>query len=148
MPRHIIADAVGAVAPRPDIDADDPACAGLQAPKRRLVPVIVEAEPVDDGAVLGRAEDAGALVAALRARRQRAHLDEAETHGEKLARHPRVLVEARRHADRIWKVETEQMLAEALVVGRVGARVEAELQTLDREVVRTLGIERKQERLA
>ena len=43
----------------------------------------------------------GLAIAALRPRRQRADLDEAEAHGEKLARHARILVEAGRHAERI-----------------------------------------------
>ena len=126
--RDIVADAVGAVAACAEIDADDPARPVFQPRKRRLLSLIVEAEPVDDGAVHDRAEHAGLRIAALRARRQRADLDEAEAHGEKLARHARVLVEARRHAERIGKIETEQALREALIVGRVGARINPKLE--------------------
>ena len=90
----------------------------------------------------------GDAIAALRAGRQRADLDEAETHGEKLARHPRVLVEARRHAERIGKVEAEDALREPLVVRFGGAGVKAKLERLDGEVVRPLGVERKEESLA
>ena len=40
------------------------------------------------------------------------------------------------------------MLAKPLVVGRVGPRIKSELETLDGDIVRALGIEREQQRLA
>ncbi len=116
--------------------------------KRGLLPIIVEAEPVDHGAVGHRAEHARAGIAGLRARRQRADFDEAEAHGEQLARHARILVETRRHADRIRNVQPEQMLAEALVVRFGGARIKPELQTFDRDFVRPFGRQRQQQALA
>ncbi len=94
------------------------------------------------------AEHAGRWIAALRARGQRADLDEAEAHLQKLARHAGILVEARRHADRVGEVEAEQGLLEALVVGTFSAGVEPELERLEGEVVRPLGIEREEQRLA
>jgi hypothetical protein len=97
-----------------------------------------------DGAFLER-EEAGAPIAACAT--QRAGFDEAEAHGEKFARHARVLVEAGGHADRIGKIEAEELLAEPLVVGSIGPRVKAKFEALDGEVVRAFGIEREQERL-
>ena len=67
---------------------------------------------------------------------------------EQRARHARILVEARRHADRIGKVEAEQSLREALVVRRGGPRVEPKLETLDGEIMRPLGRKREQQALA
>ena len=91
----------------------------------------------------------GPALPRLRQRRQRAHLDEAEAHGEKLARHARILVEAGRHADRIGKIETEHRLApSALIVGARGARIKPKLEALDGDIVGPLGIERVQQRLA
>ena len=59
----------------------------------------------------------GLRIATLRLRRQRADLDEAEPRGKQLARHARVLVEAGRHAERVGKVEAEERLREARIVG-------------------------------
>ena len=67
---------------------------------------------------------------------------------EQLARHARILVEACRHADRIGEIEAEQTLRQALVVGRVGARIKSELEALDGEIVRPLGRQREQQALA
>ena len=58
------------------------------------------------------------------------------------------LVEARRHADRIGKVEAEDALRQSLVVGLGGARIKPKLERLDGEVVRPLRVERKEKSLA
>ena len=115
--------------------------------QRRVVAFVVEAEPVDDGAVRCRAEDAWARITALRARRQRADFDEAEPRIEQRARNTRVLVEARCHADRIWEVEPEHTLHQPLVVRTQRARIKPELEPLDGKLVRPFGIEREQQAL-
>src|SRR3989304_10213668 len=53
---NIIADTVLAVAPGPEIDADDPYRAWLEPLERRVLALISEAEPGDDGAGGDRAE--------------------------------------------------------------------------------------------
>ena len=108
------------------------------------LPLIVEAEPIDDGMVGSGPEDAGRGVAALGAWRKRADFDETEAHGEELARHARVLVEAGGHAERVGKVEAEQRLGKARIVGLVGTRKEPELEALDGDVMREFGVEREE----
>ena len=93
-------------------------------------------------------EDTRCRVAALRARRQRADFDEAEAYGEELARHTRILVEAGRHAQRVGKIEAQDALCQALVVGPCGAGIKAELERFDGEVVSALRIERLEQSLA
>ncbi len=68
--------------------------------------------------------------------------------GEKLARHLRIFVEARCHAYRIGKIETEDSLRQSLVVGLGGAGIKPKLERLDGEVVCPLGVERKEKSLA
>ncbi len=84
----------------------------------------------------------------MRPRRQRAHFDEAESHAKELARDASALVEARRHADGVGKIEAEEALAKSLVVWRIGPRIKPKLEALDGEIVRAFGIEREQQRLA
>ena len=116
--------------------------------KRGGLPLIVEAEAVDDGAVGGGAENAWGGIALLRLRRQRSDLDEAEPRGEQRRKHPRILVEASRHADRIAEVEAPQRLREPRIVRRRGAGIKPKLKALDGKIVRPLRIERVQQRLA
>ncbi len=118
-PGDIIADALGAVPVRPEIDADDAtAAARRQAPMQRVVAVIVEAEAVDDGPVGRQPEDARARIALLRQGRDRADLDEAEAEIEERVDHFAVLVEAGGEPERIGKVEIEHPAGEP----RVGER--------------------------
>src|SRR5690606_34090916 len=100
-------EAVGAVLVGADIDADDAAApfARHQPPLRRLVPLIVEAQPVDDGLVLDKPENARLWVAGLRERRHGAYFGETEAQAQKRVRHFGILVVAGRDAHRIGKVE-------------------------------------------
>src|SRR6185312_12227068 len=145
---HIVGDAIFAVASGAEVHADDSVRTILQPGKRRRLSLIVEAEAVDDGVVPSGAKNAGPRIAALCQGRQRAHLDEAEAHGEKLARHTRILVETGRQADGIGEIQAEHGLGQAPVVRAFGARIEPKLEALDGDVVGALGIERLQQRLA
>src|SRR4029078_8724707 len=107
-----------------------------------------EAEPVDDGVVRCRAKQARGPIAALRARRQRADLDEAEAESKKLARHPCVLIEARRHAERIGNLEAEHGLGQTFVVGLMRARIKSEIKTFDGKLVTLLRRKREEQCLA
>ena len=64
------------------------------------------------------------------------------------ARHARILVEARRHAERIGKIETAQILAPAADRRAGGAGIKPKLEDLDGEVMRALGVERMEQGLA
>ena len=83
----------------------------------------------------------------MRARRQRADLDEAEAESKKLARHPCVLIEARRHAERIGKLEAEHGLGQTFVVRLMRPRIKSELKPFDGKLVSLLGGKREKERL-
>ena len=108
----VVGDAVAAVAIGADIDPDDAApAAGRQAPMRRVVAVIVEAEAVDDGFIALEAEEPRPRIAGLRARRHRADLDETEAEPEQRIRRLGVLVEAGGKAERIGEIEAEHAAA-------------------------------------
>jgi hypothetical protein len=63
----------------PIFDADDPARRSAPQPiQRRLLPTIVEAQPVDHRPVLLEPEQPGLRIARLRQGRQRADLGKAE----------------------------------------------------------------------
>src|SRR5690606_34686365 len=68
-----------------DIDADDPGRRAGEARQRLGLAAIVEAHAVDGGAVLDQPEQPWPLVAGLRARGERADLDEAEAEAEQLS---------------------------------------------------------------
>src|SRR5690606_2587567 len=95
-----------------------------------------------DGPVFGEAEQARARTARLRPRRDRADRDETESLAEQRVGHFAVLVEAGRHADGVGEDEPGDSRLERAAAGRRPARQDA--QTLDRQAMRTLGIERKQ----
>ena len=56
--------------------------APVEPVERRLVALVVEAEPIDERAVGGSRKSRGARIARLRQRRHRADLDEAEAEAE------------------------------------------------------------------
>ena len=86
----------------------------------RGIAVIVEAEPIDQRLIARQAKQARARIARLRPRRQRADLDKAEAGAEQPARRLGVLVEARRHAERIGEGQAEGRDAQG--AGRIAAR--------------------------
>ncbi len=107
---------------------------------------VVEAEPVDDGAILDQPEHARLGISGLRAWRHCSDLGEAAAHGEHRIGHARVLVEARRDAERIGKVETERRDSELLPRRRGAARVDAGLERLERGLVCVLRLQHEQQR--
>ena len=145
--RDIVADAIGQILVGADIDADDAAVIGARGEPAQhgFGAVIVEAHAVDHGFVALEPEQPRPRIAALRLRRHRADLDEAEAEPQQRVRHLGILVEARGHADRIGKVEAEGAHRE---LGIVSAQLDRrqEFQAVDREAMRILGIDPAQQR--
>ena len=116
-----------------------------QPPQHRVGALAVEAEPVDHALVARQAEQARARIAGLRQRRHRADLDEAEAEPQQRIGHLGVLVEARRHADRIGKIEPEGAHGQARIV-RGRRRERRKPQGLDRERMGVLGFDQAHQR--
>ena len=74
------------------------------------------ADAVDDGPILRQAEDAGARVAALWARREGARFDESEPCGRQFADRFAVGIEARGQADRVGEAAAEDLAFEGRMV--------------------------------
>ena len=143
---HIIGDAVGRVFVGPDIDADNAAGIGprREPAQHGLGALRVEAEPVDHPLIGVKAEDPRPRVAPLRQRRDGAGFDKAEAQAQQRIRHLGILVEPRRHADRIGKIQPEGAHRQAFVVAG-GARKRRACQHLDSEAMRVFRIERVEE---
>ena len=77
---------------------------------------VVEAEPVDDGAVARQPEDARARIAELRQRRYGADLGEAAAQRKHGVGHARVLVEAGGDADRVRQRQAGKARCEARMI--------------------------------
>ena len=103
----IVRHAVGAVLVGADIDPDDAGgIAARREPREgRLVPLVVEAEPVDHRPVGGQPEDARPVVAGLRLRRHRADFRKAEAELQQCVRNFGILVVSGGHAERVRKRE-------------------------------------------
>ena len=144
---HIVGDAVGAVLVGADIDADDAALIRTrrEPAQHRVGALAVEAEPVDDALVARQPKHARARIASLRPRRHGADLDEAEAELEQCIGHLGVLVEPRRHPDRIREIESEGAHRKPRIV-RHQLDEGRDLQRQDGEPVRVLGIEQAQQR--
>ena len=132
---------------RPYFAADDagPALAGKEPAIDDVMALVVEAEPVDDGTVGGEPEHPRRRIALLGKRRDRADLDEAEAEGKDRVRHLAILVEAGGHADRIGKVEAEEVLPQARIAGGGGPKRHRR-QRFQRQAVRGFRIEGEEER--
>ena len=143
---HIVRDAIGAVAVGADIHPDDAALvrAPHQPRQHTRLALVVEAEPVDHGLVGVETEEARTRIALLRARRDGANFDEAETEAEQRVRHFGVLVEAGRDADRIGEIQPEYAGREFRIVG-ARARQGREPQARQSQPMRVLRIEGMQE---
>ena len=118
--------------------------AGIEPRRHGLMAFVVEAEPVDDGAIGGEAKEPRARIACLRQRRDRADLDEAEARGEHRVGHFGVLVEARRKADRIRKGKPKHVHREAGIGLRDRRSSKPLRRRRDRQPVRPLRIEQAQ----
>jgi hypothetical protein len=103
-----------------DVDAKDAAPAGpCQIDEQPLHATVVEAEPVDQGAMLRQAEDARARVARLRAWRHRADFDKAEAQRRQAIDVRAIFVETGGQTDAVGKFHAQQLEATA----RCGLRV-------------------------
>ncbi len=143
--RHIVADTVLAILVGADIDADDALPTdGGQPPVGRLMAFIVEAKAIDDAFILDEAEDARSRIARLRLRRDRADFGKSEAEFQERFRHLGVLVETRRHAERIFKADAGHRLGETLVGAHSAGGNHAGFQRRDRKPVRRLGVEQEQ----
>ena len=107
--------------------------------------LIVEAVAIDDGAIIQKAKGAGTRIAGLRARRQRADFDEAESETEHRVGDFGIFVEACREADRIGKVETEGVDREARIIRRRRTTGQ-QFQRRDRRAMRRFSVEQTQKR--
>ena len=113
--------------------------------QHRVGALAVEAEPIDHAFVARQPKHARARIAGLRLRRHGADLDEAETELEQRVGHLGVLVEARRHPDRVGEIEPEGPHRQPRVV-RHQLDERRDLQRQDGEPVRILGVEQAQQR--
>ena len=102
---------------------------------------IVEAEPIDERAVLDEPEHPWAQIAFLWFRSDGAYLAEAQPHTAYGIVHACVLVEARRDAQRICKRAPPQLYRQARVVRRERARIYPCFQRLERQLVGSLRVE-------
>ena len=120
---HIIGDAVRRILVGPDIDADDAAGIGPRGEpvQNGFGALRIEAEPVDDAPIGVEAKDARPRVAPLRQRRDGADFDKAKAQAQQRVRHLGILVEPRRHADRVGEIEPEGAHRQPFVVAG-GAR--------------------------
>ena len=110
-----------------------------------VIAVVVEAQPIDQSLVARQAKQPRPGIAGLGARRQRADLDEAEAGAEQRAGNLGVLVEARRHAERIGERQTERRDGEARIVAPASAR-RSQPQRGDRRAVRGLRLQLREKR--
>ena len=112
-----------------------------QPRRHRLHALVVEAHAVDDRAVPFQAEQARLRVAGLRARRDAADLDKAETEAPGLAPDLGVLVEAGRQTDRVREAAAEHRDGQTGIVrlGRGGDQIAS--QCPERKVMGAFGIE-------
>ncbi|MNI18035.1 hypothetical protein D3C73_714290 [compost metagenome] len=74
--------------------------------------LIVEAEAVDNGAILDQAEKPRLVIAHLRFRRQRADFDMAEAELQKRIRHFGILVVTRGETDRVFEPDAGNCLCQ------------------------------------
>ena len=107
---------------------------------------IVEAEPVDQTAIGDEPEDARHWVARLRLRRHGAGFGKAAAHREHGIGHARIFVEACGDPDRVWKIETENNLAQNGIVGGKRAWVDAQFERFQSSLVRVFGFQREERR--
>ena len=142
----VVEDAIVAVAIGSDIDADDAWTPGaaVEAFRHRLMPLIVEAEPVDESPIGCEPKEARARVAVLRQRRDRSDLDEAEAEAEHRVGRLRILVETRGKTDGIGELESERTHREPRVA-RHGRRPRMQMTcSADGRAMRPLRIEEPQ----
>ncbi len=131
---RIILDPVGGVLVRPDIDADDARWPPPETGERPRKALVVEAEAVNDRAVLVKAKKARACVSFLGQGGQRAHFHEAESQREHGAWDFGVLVEAGGEAERIGELKPKGFDCNSRIA-RSGRSARRDLQRVDRRAM-------------
>ena len=113
--------------------------------KNHIGALRIKAQPVDHAAVGFKAEDPRARIAGLRQRRDGADFDEAKADAKERVGHLGVLVEARRHPDRIGKIQREGAYREPFVVGN-NPEPRNKFEHFQRQAVGVFRIQRSQQR--
>ena len=121
-------------------------CSAQQAFACGFESLVVEAQAIDDGAVFAQAEDARLGISVLRARRDGAGFDEAETETEHGLGDFGVLVEAGGEADGVGEIEAQYFDAQARVVAHLRWRSVDQAKRFDRQAVGKFRIEAAQDR--
>src|SRR5262245_33090469 len=143
----VVSRAIGCFFVGSDVDAHDPSRWVPNEPcQRRSVPAIVEPEPVDKCVIHVQSEDARAQIADLWPWGKRADLGVTQTHAEHRGDHARVLVEARGDAERIGERQPPYAGRKPAVIAPRAARMNADLQRPERQLVRLLRVERPEQR--
>jgi hypothetical protein len=144
---RIIGGAIVRILVGSDIDADDAGIGGArhQTPQHDVAAVIVEAHAVEHGFVARQTKQARTRIAGLRTRGHRTDFDETEAEAKQRIRHFGVLVEARRHADRVRKAEAKGLDRKRKVI-RPRHRRRQQLQPANGETVCVFGIEQAKQR--
>lgn len=108
--QNIIPDAIGAVFVGADIDPDHAATmrTPIEAIDEGVEPLIVEAKPIDDGAIWAQSKDAGAGIALLRARRDGAAFDKTKARRKHGVWGFAILVEAGGQTDWVGQIKARQ----------------------------------------
>ncbi len=146
--RDVICDRVGALLVLAEIGADQ---ARAPAPGREpcahgLEALVVEAEPVDERAILGQTEQSRLGIAGLRARRDGAGLDEAEAEPQHGVGHLGILVEAGSEPDRIRELPSPERDPEARRIRLGHVRRDPRAKRLDARAMRRLRRQQAQQR--
>jgi hypothetical protein len=143
----IIGSPVGAILVGADIDPHNAtvmrACG--QPPQHRFGAVIVETHAIDDALVTLQPEQPRPWISGLWTRRHRADFDKAEAEPQQGIGHFRALVETRRHADRIGKVQAERPHRKFRIV-RLRPDRRQQFQALDCHPMGIFRVEPAQER--
>ena len=146
--RHVVARTIDAILIGADVHSDDAGStfSRFETRQRRRVPAIVEAEPVDQTAIGGRAGRRAASGCPAAASASRCRLRQSRSPSEHGIGHARIFVEACGDPDRVWKIETENRLAQNGIVGGKRAWMEAQFERFQCSLVRVFGFQREERR--
>ena len=143
----IIGGAVSRILVGPDIDPDQTAAvtACFQPLQHRRMALIVETEAVDHRLIAAQPEQARARIALLRQRCDGADFAETTAQPHQGIGHFGILVKARRHPDRIGKIEAESLHPQTSRIGFRGRQRQI-FQRGNRGIMRLFGIQSMQRR--
>jgi hypothetical protein len=95
-----------------------------------IQPIVIKAQPVDNGALFRQPEYAGPWVALLRARRNRSELDKSEADIQGAFYNLGIFIETGSHAKRVGKMKAETVYGQYGVVRRARLSGQAETKRL------------------